>query len=505
VTSAVKPGLALDSGEFQREADAYLQSRVRVFYAVCFVVASLLNVLGLLLLERVPGYDRSLYFSPERLVHSGSIVICGVIWWLLKKRKFGSRELRLLDALGLYLATGTCLMIYAIVYDYGPTTMPGFIAVFAIARAVIVPCDARTTVFLSLPILAGLVAIQLGYGYVYFAPGLKADPEYFAAIVGWNASLVASAIVVSAVAAHVNFGLRRQAVEARRFGQYKLEEKIGEGSMGEVYKATHAMLRRPTAIKVLRPEITGESTISRFEREVRQAARLSHPNTVLIYDYGRTPDGTFYYAMEYLEGEDLDRVVKRTGPMPPSRVIHILQQACAGLAEAHDKGLVHRDIKAGNLVLCSFAGGQDVVKLVDFGLVKDIAGSSGLTAIGEICGTPETLAPEVLGGEPASPAADLYALGIVGYYLLTGRQPFDAKTASEFIGAHLHSQPIPARERLASVPIDLEAVLLGCLAKDPAGRPPSAVQLAARLAGCSDAGTWTQDLAAAWWNESASG
>ena len=163
-----------------------------------------------------------------------------------------------------------------------------------------------------------------------------------------------------------------QVRDAQQLGQYKLEEKIGEGAMGEVYRATHAMLRRPTAIKLLRPEIAGEETLRRFEREVQQTSRLSHPNTVSIYDYGHTAEGFFYYAMEYLDGANLEEIVDRTGPMPAARAIYILRQACGALSEAHRAGLVHRDIKSGNILLCRQGGLHDVVKIVDFGLVKDL-------------------------------------------------------------------------------------------------------------------------------------
>jgi serine/threonine-protein kinase len=300
----------------------------------------------------------------------------------------------------------------------------------------------------------------------------------------------------------VNFSLRAQVREAKKLGQYHLEEKIGEGGMGTVYRATHAMLRRPTAIKLLRPEITGEETIRRFEREVQQTSRLSHPNTVAIYDYGRTPDGVFYYAMELLGGADLDRLVRAHGPFPAARAIHVLRQACGALAEAHGAGLVHRDIKPGNIILCERGGVHDVAKVVDFGLVRDLRNVQGsLTRVGTICGTPETIAPEVLSGSEAGPAADLYALGVVGCFLLTGKPIFDVTTAGELIGAHLHSDPVPPSARDPSVPRDLEAALLRCLAKDPARRVPTAEALRADLAACAAAGRWTDEDAQRWWHD----
>ncbi|MHC4959368.1 MAG: serine/threonine-protein kinase [Planctomycetota bacterium] len=504
--STVRPGLALQTGEYQTEANAYLQGRLRLFFGIAFGVAVALWVVGVTLLSQMPGYDRDLFWSPERMVHNAALLVTGGALLLLRRRHtFTGRQLAVFDALGLYVAVGSCLAIYWAVYEIGPITMPAIVSVFVVARAVIVPCTGLGTFLLSLPAPLGILAIQLVKGTIYVQPYVEVMDGHFPQYVAWTQMHMFAAIVVASAAAHVNFGLRRQVQKAHQLGQYKLEEKIGEGTMGEVYKATHSMLRRPTAVKLLRPEITGEETIQRFEREVRQAARLTHPNTVLIYDYGRTPENFFYYAMEYLDGEDLDVIVKRTGPMPPSRAIHALTQACYGLAEAHDKGLVHRDIKASNLVLCAYAGGLDVVKVVDFGLVKEV-GAAGedaqLTKLGEICGTPESLAPEVLSGQPASAQSDLYSLGTVGYFLVTGKPAFDATTVAEFVGAHLHQEPIPPTDRNPAVPDDLEAVLLRCLAKDPAERPQGMTALAAELARCRDAGTWTQDAAASWWTQS---
>jgi serine/threonine-protein kinase len=275
--------------------------------------------------------------------------------------------------------------------------------------------------------------------------------------------------------------------------------------MGEVYRASHAMLRRPTAIKVIQPDATDPEMLRRFEREVRETSRLSHPNTVSIFDYGRTPDGAFYYAMEYLDGADLRRIVERHGPMPPARAIHLLVQACGALGEAHAEGLVHRDLKPSNLMLCRRGGVHDVVKVVDFGLVRDIAAAPELTGTGVLVGTPESMAPEVLRGEPATPSADLYGLGVVGYFLLTGMGIFDAATALELVGHHLHTAPVPPRTRLPAVPADLEAVILRCLEKEPAGRFPDTRALARALAACGDAGGWSEEDAAAWWRAHANG
>ncbi|MEJ2605007.1 MAG: serine/threonine-protein kinase, partial [Gammaproteobacteria bacterium] len=240
--------------------------------------------------------------------------------------------------------------------------------------------------------------------------------------------------------------IRRQMKDAvdrieQRLGQYHVEEKIGEGGNGTVYRARHALLRRPTAMKLMNPVFArSDAARKRFEHEVRLTSSLSHPNTVSIYDFGRTSDGTLYYAMELLEGGTLDRVVQISGPLPPGRVIHFLEQACGSLAEAHSRGLIHRDIKPSNLIVCERGGLCDVIKVVDFGLVKEIAATDGNVTQGDVLvGTPFFMAPETIteAGQ-AGPKSDIYSLGAVGYYLLAGRHVFEGESAVEICSAHLH-------------------------------------------------------------------
>ena len=305
------------------------------------------------------------------------------------------------------------------------------------------------------------------------------------------------------------YGLRKAVSDIRRLGQYTLEKKLGEGGMGVVYRASHAMLRRPTAIKLLLPDRAGKDALTRFEREVRRTAMLTHPNTVTVFDYGRTTDGVFYYAMELLEGASLDEIVEVDGPQPEERVIHLLEQAAASLAEAHDAGLIHRDVKPGNILVVDRGGISDLVKVVDFGLVKDVGfkarggatSEPALTMANAITGTPLYIAPETLTApETVDARADLYALGAVGYWLLTGTHVFGGKSILEVCAHHLHSVPDPPSARLgAPVAADLEAVLLACLAKRPEDRPASAHVLRERLRACAAAGRWTNARAAQWW------
>jgi serine/threonine-protein kinase len=286
--------------------------------------------------------------------------------------------------------------------------------------------------------------------------------------------------------------LRRQAGEARKLGQYVLKEKLGEGGMGEVYLAQHVLLRRPCALKLIRPERAIDSkNLRRFEREVQATAMLTHPNTVQVYDYGHAEDGTFYYVMEYLPGLTLEALVKQAGPLPPERAIRFLRQVCGALEEAHGRGLIHRDIKPGNVMICERGGTPDVAKLLDFGLVlpptEDVKGDK-LTQDGAVTGTPAYLSPEQAGGQEAAEArSDIYSVGTLAYFLLTGRPPFAGRTGLKLIAAHLYEVPEPLSRLRPDVPADLEAVILRCLAKDPNARFPDAGSLNAALSSCAAA------------------
>jgi hypothetical protein len=301
-------------------------------------------------------------------------------------------------------------------------------------------------------------------------------------------------------------GLEQEVEDARRLGQYTLITKLGEGGMGTVYRASHAMLRRPTAVKLVSADKAGEETLERFEREVQLTAQLTHPNTVTIFDYGRTDDGTFYYAMELLDGADLQTVVDVGGPMPPGRVVHVLQQAAAALSEAHAEGLIHRDIKPANIILSEVGKVPDVVKIVDFGLVKDTDSKHSdvsLTAAGSLAGTPAYMSPESI-ADPTrvTPRADVYALGCVAYFLLTGNRVFSGKTVMEVCGHHLHSDPEPIADRRGEpVPEELESLIRACLSKKEEGRPDTAELLAALEALDGEWNSWSRAEAVAWWTE----
>jgi serine/threonine protein kinase len=275
--------------------------------------------------------------------------------------------------------------------------------------------------------------------------------------------------------------------------------------MGAVYRAHHAMMQRPTAVKTLHADQITDASIARFEREVQLCSQLNHPNTIAIYDYGRTPEGLFYYAMEYLDGLPLDEFVEKFGPLPEGRAIYLLRQICGSLAEAHQMGLIHRDIKPANIMVNRRGGQADVVKVLDFGLVKSTGEGDevSLTRAGTMTGTPTYISPEAIDrpGE-IDLRSDLYAVGAVGYFLITGTPPFLGTSIIELCMQHTQQPPQPPSERLGSqVAADFEKILLNCLAKKPEDRPESALVLQRRLEACADCQTWNQEASLQWWAE----
>jgi hypothetical protein len=366
-------------------------------------------------------------------------------------------------------------------------------------RAAIVPTTAARSA-----VLAKLAGIPLLIG-TYYAYEMQRDAGYPG---GLTMALMAGiwCLVITVVVSSISwviYGLQLRVKEATELGQYELEQKIGEGGMGIVYRARHALLRRPTAIKLLPPERAGHGAITRFEREVRLTARLSHPNIIAVYDYGHTPDGLFYYAMELLDGVDLEKLVSEHGPQPAGRVLKILLQIGSALAEAHNVGLIHRDVKPANVFLCRRGLEYDVVKVLDFGLVRDVssrdASQSTLTLL---AGTPLYMPPEQIRDPQAVDGrSDLYALGAVAYFLLTGTPPFAGETVVEVCGHHLHTAPERPTERLGrAVPAELERIVLSLLEKQPSARPLDARSLLGELRAC-DVQPWSDADAEGWWSK----
>jgi hypothetical protein len=409
-------------------------------------------------------------------------------WAWCRRGSRSGASLRVLEGVVTFVVGQTSLVVAAVVIPepvLGSMVILLAISLALYSRAIFVPSSAGRTAVVSVLTAAPLAV------YSALTESLRLSV--------WKVVWLLAAVIVATAGSAVIYGLRREVSRARRLGQYTLEGKLGEGGMGVVYRARHAMLRRPTAVKLLRPERAGEAALRRFEREVQLTASLAHPNTVAVFDFGRTPDGVFYYAMEYLPGLTLEEVVSGDGPQPGSRVANILRQILGSLAEAHSVGLIHRDVKPSNVILSERGGLSDVVKVLDFGLARELDSADGLSQTGALVGTPSYLAPEAIRAAAPDPRSDLYAVGAVGYLLLTGLPVFEGRTVVEVCGHHMHTAPVPPSERLGRpVPPPLESFILSCLAKDPDRRPQSAEAAADALAG-AEAPPWTQADARAWW------
>ena len=318
--------------------------------------------------------------------------------------------------------------------------------------------------------------------------------------------LLLSAVLILVASVAVQF-LRRRVEQVKQLGQYTLERKLGAGGMGEVYLARHALLRRPTAVKFIRPEQLSEQNLTRFEREVQLTSELTSPHTIEIYDFGCTEEGVFYYVMEYLPGLDLGDLLELQGAVPVSRAVFILKQLCSSLAEAHARGLIHRDIKPPNVILTERGGRFDFVKVLDFGLVKDVSNpeAGDITRVQELAGTPPYIAPERIRDPECQDArSDLFSVGVIGFNLLTGRQPFEGSTAME-MAYHVVNTPAPrASERSEqAITPQLDQLVADCLASDPEKRPANADAIIARLDALELAEPWDQQAARSWWTANA--
>ncbi len=366
--------------------------------------------------------------------------------------------------------------------------------------ALFMPSTLRRAALVIGSLAAAPVLLVLGMAIVEPAVARVLTLDVVAGVLlGFVLAAVGGVIGVSKIGS-----LRREALRAKRLGQYRLTKRLGRGGMGEVFLAEHEMLKRPCVIKLIRPDkVSDEKTLARFQREVQATARLSHWNTVEILDYGRTEDGTFFYVMEYLPGMTLGELTRRHGPLPSERVIYLLLQVCDALREAHHTGLVHRDVKPENIVVAQRGGVYDVAKVLDFGLVEPIADGRARrpTAQAAITGSPLFMSPEQAAGSVvADPRIDVYSLGAVAYYTLTGRPPFSRGTLVELVEAHRHEEPAPPSQLNPAVADDLERVVLKCLAKDPAERFADMPRLADALSRCEVAEGWSRDRAARWWN-----
>ncbi len=487
-----------------KDPRAYLQQRVALFAGVAWVFFA-----AMLATDFAFPAEGEALFSSTRVASLVALVSNATVWGILRTGKRPAWACRSLELLGTAVALSAFAMLPLkppIEGAGGAMAMftPILLAVVLMLRAAIIPSPAWLSILVGLVWGGAMTATSaMGWeGLVITMPGQEAyEPWMLPLSVHLFATIALS--FVAGVISHVVYGLQTRVREAMQLGEYTLETKIGEGGMGAVYLARHRMLRRPTAVKLLPPEKAGEKAIARFEREVQETSRLTHPNTVAIFDFGRTQDGVFYYAMEYLDGLSLEHLVESYGPLPPERTVHILVQVAGALSEAHEMGLVHRDIKPDNIALCERGGAADVVKVLDFGLVKDIETpkEAKLSGVDTIQGTPLYMAPESLTDpDSVDGRTDLYALGAVAYFLLTGAPVFSGNSVEVF-AHHLHSKPDPLSDRGVTIDGPLEAIIMRCLEKAPDERFQSAAELAQALLDCPNATDWTPARARAWWNE----
>jgi len=437
----------------------------------------------------------------------GGAAISAALWWAT--RQAGVPATRLLT-LGLVYEVAICFVIalttfwqYYVDYRTLPnlTWVPGVVILFPLVMpgpprrmltAALAAAAMSPLALLLLDRLGKVTADADAYIRATFSPAVGVGFAY--------------------VGARVVYGLGRQVVAARELGSYQLEALLGQGGMGEVWRARHRMLARPAAIKLMKPALAADrrsgaskDAVRRFELEAQAIARLRSPHTVDLFDFGVAEDGAFYYAMELLEGLDADALVTRFGPVPAERAIHVLRQICHSLSEAESRGLVHRDIKPANIFLCRYGEEYDFVKVLDFGLVKALGSGDeaplGLTAGNAIKGTPAFIAPEqAMGRQDVDGRADIYAVGCVAYWLLTGLLVFTGESAMAVIVHHAKTAPVPPSQRgELPIPAELDRLIVSCLAKDPAERPQSAKELSRRLAAVECAAPWTDERARDWW------
>ncbi|NUP07530.1 MAG: serine/threonine protein kinase [Polyangiaceae bacterium] len=487
------------------EARAHVQLRIRAYVGLFAVLWTVMFFAQpLVRAAAAPELLRNASAPLVTWTHVGVAASLVLAWLLLKYKKVSLRGLDVMDAAVTKLQVfGLAAMLYI---GGEPKFRTELVVILALTnllagRAALVPCTAaRTAVFGFGSLVPQAIATYLVYT-------TRPVPEGFPTPIGLTAFMVvwgSIAALLSTAITRIIYGLERKVKEAKQLGQYTLESQLGSGGMGMVYLARHALLRRPTAVKLLPADKAGKDAVKRFEREVQLTSQLTHPNVVAIYDYGRTPDGVFYYAMEYLEGVDLERLVKDQGCLPAARVRHIVRQTADALAEAHSIKLIHRDIKPANIVVLSRGRQHDYVKVLDFGLVKELRpdnNAPSLSNVATLIGTPLYISPEsITDPKKVDHRSDIYALGAVAYYLLTGTTVVKGRGLVEVCAWHMYEKPEPPSKRLGKpVPASLETLILKCLEKDPAKRPQSAAEIVEALDLATDIPAWTAaDAEIAW-------
>ena len=496
------------------ELEEQLRHRLRVAFLIWAIAAiAIATTASVARLEQLRQHPQTFFTEPPLpgVLFLIAFVTLAMVSALSSGRQLGLARLRGIEWLGViatagFFAVNQTRALTGVVPDLASDPMDlglGFAAPWGaliVAYGVLIPSSVRQGVARTLVLAVCAFIPEL----FHLASAQGLGP-------GALSYLVLKAVMITAMSALAIYGayrievLRQDAHDARRLGQYVLQRMLGRGGMGEVHLAAHQYLRRPCAVKLIRAERAGDAaTLARFEREVQAAAGLTHPNTVQIYDYGHSADGTFYYVMEYLPGISLEDLIERHGPLPPARAVHILVQICGALSEAHGRGLVHRDLKPSNVMLCERGGLHDVAKLLDFGLVyqeRDDAADEKLTQAGTILGTPSFMSPEQVDGEaPVTFASDIYSLGGIAFFLLLGRPPFIARSAIQMIWAHVYETPPLVNSLRGDVPTALADVIARCLAKSPADRYPDAASLESAFGASIERRAWNHQDAHQWWH-----
>ncbi len=482
-------------------SEATHESRRRIRVAAGLGVAAYL----VLLVSVLSGisHDGTLERTLDLTNDVAGFVLCGTMFLLTLAPRLSDRTV-------LTLALGFEFLISALISIVNPWAsylhtghVPGLTWVVPVLLlfSLMVPVPLRDSMIVS---TACALTMPLGITLLAATGRVIASASDY-----WGSSIAAAVgLGLAFVASRTLHGARREAAVARRMGGYELLKPLGQGGMGEVWEARHLMLARPAAVKLIlaerlqAPAEAREAAVQRFTREAQVTASLRSPYTVQLFDFGVSDDGVLYYAMELLEGMNLEHYVYRHGPVEPRRAVHWLKQACHSLGEAHASGLTHRDLKPANLFVCHYGREHDFVKVLDFGLARPAShhGDARLTREGSWLGTPGWMAPEQIFDGDTGPAADLYALGCVAYWLLSGLRPFEAAERSELLRQHAQVTPPPLAERATQpIPPALDAVVMACLAKDPASRPHDADELSDRLARSLDGEPWGRAEAEAWW------
>lgn len=509
----------VDPGDSTVARRSNTQDRLHEFMRLLGGTQFALGLLGLAM-SAFEGVDvRAIRMASA--IDVGFAVTLGLSAQILQRAPRSMRTLAIVDAL-----TAICVSVLVVFMSMmsqgtlGTSTEVGgmVLTITLMLRVAVVPSSPRRTFVVGL--LCGGASVAVLHVAPHPHAAIHATRDHFA--FGVYALLMT---LVTTKASKVIFGLHERVAAARRLGQYVLVDKIGEGGMGSVWRARHAMLRRPTAVKLMNGDRTSDRDIRRFEREVQLTSQLTHPNTVAVYDYGRADDGTLYYVMEYVDGLSLEQLVERYGKQSPARVIHLLRQIASALEEAHGLGLIHRDVKPPNVLVCVRGGAPDFVKVVDFGLVKAMAGAvrgrgdarvdgdagrapknaNANVTIGDgnlVAGTPEYLAPETITApDTVDGRADLYAVGALAHYLLAGRPVFEGNNLVEICSHHIHTAPTPVSKLVDGVPPELEHLVLRLLAKNPADRPRDAGEVRERLDELAVADPWPIASARAFWRD----